>query len=326
MQVTVKTEKNGTVVIMVQTTADEGRAARDQVVAKYAPTMNIQGFRPGKAPVGIVEKNLRTDKLAEETLSILATEGYNKAIIEHKLSPITQPSVSIPAAKDVQSAEESLNVLWPKAVEEGIEIEILTFINPEISLGKWEKAVEDAKEASVTIETATSVSEAKSKAKKGKKDEAQAETTEEPKEKTPQELDQELEELILTALIAEGKIDLPDALIRGEADHLLMHHVDTIQRLGISYQDYLKSQQKTIEEVHNELTVEAEKNLRVRFLLSEIAKEKREFFTAQATLRDVMDYLKKIAKGEKPEPLPTDQQAKASDHVHDHDHDHDHQH
>ncbi|NTV31116.1 hypothetical protein HGA91_04040 [candidate division WWE3 bacterium] len=327
MQIKVDTQKNGTVVISATASVDEAIAARDQVVAKYAPQMKIQGFRPGKAPKALIEKSVKTDKLAEETLSILATQGYNQAIIENKLNPITQPSVSIPAAKDAQTTEDSLKVIWPKAIEEGIEIEILTFINPEISLEGWEKAVTSAK-SEPAIEVAKDIKEAKEKGKKNKKD---SENVEEPApELTPEQKDQYLEDNILNALVTEVKFELPDALVRGETDHLLMHHIETIQKLGISYQDFLNSQQKTIEDVHNELTVEAEKNLRIRFILGEIAKERRDFFADNATLRDVMNYLRQLAKGEKPSPVEKDNTSdKSEPHVHDeqeHHHDHNHQH
>ena len=321
MQIKVDQQTNGTIIINVQTTAEEGMAAKNEVLQRHAGSFNIQGFRPGKAPLPLIEQNFKADKLAEKTLSILASRAYEQAGKEHDLKPITQPSVSMPAAKDTQTPEETLKAIWPKAVEEGIEIEILTFTTPTVELGDWEKSVKSVKSVS-TIETATSVADAKAKASK---DDTKADDSEAP----AQDPERALEEQILNALLEAVKFDVPDALVRGEADHMLMHHIETIQRLGVSYNDYLKSQDKTLEDIHNELIVEAEKTLRTRFILSQIAKKQSDFFKPDATLKDVVDYLKKVNTGEKIEPLSEEEKhtGKHLNHAdHDHNHDHDHSH
>jgi FKBP-type peptidyl-prolyl cis-trans isomerase (trigger factor) len=296
MEIKVTTQDDGTISIATSATPEQTQAAKLTALEKFAPHINIAGFRPGKAPANLIEQNVRVEKLVEETLSAVSSEIYEKAIEQHKLKTISEPSVAFPDVKDKE--QPSYEILAPMLGKEPIQIEITTFTNPKIELGDWEKVVKESKptnkiETATTVEKASTVKEAKQKAKDEKSPQP---NEEEVQPKTPAELEQDFSEQIVDALVKSTKFDLPKALINGEMEYLLARQIRSIEQLGISYGDYLKSQNKKPEELADELAVQAERSLRTRFILTKIAEEKT--LNEKATFNDVLDHLKKIAKGE----------------------------
>lgn len=65
----------------------------DGLVKEYVKAAKIKGFRPGKAPQKVVEKQY-AKQLADEVRERLVPEGYRKAMSEHKLSVLQVLNVS----------------------------------------------------------------------------------------------------------------------------------------------------------------------------------------------------------------------------------------
>jgi trigger factor len=61
--------------------------ARRQAARKIAKRTKIPGFRPGKAPLNIVQRFVGEDVLLEESLEILINDHYLKIIEEAKITP-----------------------------------------------------------------------------------------------------------------------------------------------------------------------------------------------------------------------------------------------
>ncbi len=74
----------------VEITADptEVDAAFDKVLAAYARQVRVPGFRPGKAPRGVLVKRIGEEALAEEVREALIDDVYPQAIQEHDLTAI----------------------------------------------------------------------------------------------------------------------------------------------------------------------------------------------------------------------------------------------
>lgn len=69
--------------------------AKEEAVKKLAKGVKVPGFRAGKAPKQMVEKQIDPNALAEETLNHAVNDAYGAALKEHKLSPIGQPSITV---------------------------------------------------------------------------------------------------------------------------------------------------------------------------------------------------------------------------------------
>lgn len=281
MQLKVSRQPNGAVSIEAKLSSEEVQVAKTKALNKLSKFVSIPGFRQGKAPSQLAEGHIKLEKLAEETFSDLAAHGYEDALDQEKLLPITKPHVHF--AKEELSTQP-IEKTWTEVLQDGATFTIETFVTPDIDLGQWEKIVQSVKQPKPksTIETATSLSDAKTKVKS------------EPSKDEPAGSEPLLTDLIIEALVDQIKFPVPDELVDGEAQQLVFHQAQIVQQLGISYEDYLKTQKKTVEEVIKEVRPEGEKNLRVRFILSEIARVNEDKLGTEATVQNVLDFLTKI--------------------------------
>lgn len=77
--------------------ADEAllKKAKEVVLKSFARNAKIQGFRPGKAPLSVVEKNIDPAQLQSEFLNEAVNRLYIAASDEQKLRAAGQPEVNI---------------------------------------------------------------------------------------------------------------------------------------------------------------------------------------------------------------------------------------
>jgi trigger factor len=97
-------------------------SAFDRVYRQIQKNANIKGFRKGKAPLDMI-KSLYSDKVRSDVLQDLVSEGYAKALSEHKLAPISNPDVKF------DDLHENKGFQFTAEIE----------IRPEIKIKKYEK-------------------------------------------------------------------------------------------------------------------------------------------------------------------------------------------
>lgn len=91
-----KTDNSTTEVTLTITAGESSLAPIKQVVVqKLAPKVKLQGFREGKAPLGLIEKNIDPKVLQTEFLDEALTVLYMKATEQEKVRPVTRPQVNI---------------------------------------------------------------------------------------------------------------------------------------------------------------------------------------------------------------------------------------
>jgi trigger factor len=83
--------------VQLKLVADEAtlKESKEQAVRALARDVKVQGFRPGKAPLPIVEKQLNPNTLHSEFLDRAVNQLYTLAMREHNLRPVAEPKVSI---------------------------------------------------------------------------------------------------------------------------------------------------------------------------------------------------------------------------------------
>jgi trigger factor len=91
-----KTQVNPTT-IKLTIEADQGllEDTRTQVLKRLARTVKMQGFRPGKAPLNLVEKNIDQNAYQQEFIDAALNRMYSQALIDQKVRPVAQPTVNI---------------------------------------------------------------------------------------------------------------------------------------------------------------------------------------------------------------------------------------
>lgn len=206
--------------------------AYSATVDKAVETTELPGFRKGKAPADLVEKNLDKTKLYEDVLKTLIPQSYNQAITEQKLKPIISPKVEL---KDANEGKD-----WV--------IRVLTCEKPAVTLGDYKKAIRDSKAEKIW-----------------KPGDLPAGKAGDEKTKKPT-----LDEL-LHALYGTVTISLPALLVEHEINRLLSDLIDQTKKLGLSVEQYLASTNRTADSIRHEYEEQAKRTLTLEFALEEIA-------------------------------------------------------
>ena len=99
-----------------------------KVLQELSKTTQIKGFRPGKAPLQMVEAQSDKSKLYSHVLDHLLSPAYSDIVHEHKLIPLVEPRVT------------------PKGMEEGKDwvMAVELAVSPEITLTDYQKQIKSA--------------------------------------------------------------------------------------------------------------------------------------------------------------------------------------
>jgi trigger factor len=81
--------------LTIEVEAGKLALASDAVYTKLAPSVKVAGFRPGKAPKNIVEKEIGKEQFEAEILDIILPESYYEAVISEKLDVVGSPEVKV---------------------------------------------------------------------------------------------------------------------------------------------------------------------------------------------------------------------------------------
>ncbi|MFV1999925.1 MAG: trigger factor [Acidimicrobiia bacterium] len=115
MQTEVKESGRFERTLTVRLENDELAEAKKKAAAKISRTMKIKGFRPGKAPLRVVERMAGADYVRSEAIEAAIQDIVPTAIDEAGLEPVTTPTVSAVRDDDEDGQVEIdvLVTLWP---------------------------------------------------------------------------------------------------------------------------------------------------------------------------------------------------------------------
>ncbi len=128
--------------------------AKQAALDVIAKDMKLPGFRPGKAPGAIVEKNANPQVLQTEFLDRAMNALYGAAIDEHKLRPVAQPEVKV--SKFVPF--------------DALEIEVIVTVIGDITLPDYKKPKAAPKAEKITVKDVDGVIEELKKRESQKSD------------------------------------------------------------------------------------------------------------------------------------------------------------
>jgi trigger factor len=121
MQITTTPAPKSTIVVEVEVPAERlARAVGDATQALSRRT-KVPGFRPGKAPRGVLEAVLGHGAVLEEAVDRLVQSAYRDALIEKEILPLTNADV------EIVQAEEGKPLIFKATVP----------IRPEVQLGDY---------------------------------------------------------------------------------------------------------------------------------------------------------------------------------------------
>ncbi|MHB8571509.1 MAG: trigger factor [Candidatus Dormibacteria bacterium] len=97
VRVSVSPQPGSRVALEVIAPRDMVEEAFDRAFERVAATVKVQGFRPGRAPRALVERNLAPGALDQEALELAVSESYQVALAQAGVDPIDIPDVEIGA-------------------------------------------------------------------------------------------------------------------------------------------------------------------------------------------------------------------------------------
>jgi trigger factor len=98
---------------------EELEKASDKAFRKLVQKIDIRGFRRGKAPRSLVERQLGKEYIYQEGLDELMNETYRSAIKENDITPLAQPEIDAPVLELGQPYHFSVTVPILTPVEPG---------------------------------------------------------------------------------------------------------------------------------------------------------------------------------------------------------------
>lgn len=197
--------------------------------------------------------------------------------------------------------QEVIKEVIPKAYSQALlEHRLKPVASPKIEVLKAKDNEEWLVKATVALKPKVSLKNYKEKIRAFKKTQTKIWTPgtkeEEKKDKKPS-LDD-----IVKILLEETEIDLSDLLVGEEANRLLSQLLDQTQKLGLTVEQYLVAKGKTTEQIRSEYAQDAAKNLKLEFVLAEIADSEN----ITVSDKDIENILTKVEKPEEKEKLKKD--------------------
>jgi len=114
-------KENNKVTIGMKVDSESFKKANKEAYMNERKKFNIPGFRKGKAPKSVIEKQYGQGVFYEEAVNLLLNEHYPKAIEELKLEVVDRPDVDI---KDIDP-------------EKGVVLEATVDVKPEITVANY---------------------------------------------------------------------------------------------------------------------------------------------------------------------------------------------
>jgi len=238
---TVKNLPKNELLITITISSDEIKMTREKVLDEVVKNAELKGFRKGKVPRDLVEKDIDKDKLYQETFQELLPRAYSEALTKNDLHPIVDPEIKLISPSKLSEIDEGKEVIF----------EAKTAVKPVVNLKDYKDKIKslNAKAAIWTPD-------------KGK-----------PDEKT--EVKKPAIEEIIKILLDTVNVELPDILVNHESQRFLSQTLDEIKKLGLTLDQYLASTGKSADLLKAEASQKALGDLKLEFALGEIAKQEK---------------------------------------------------
>ena len=294
MEKTIKKLPKSEVAIEVTLPEAVFESYRDRAITRIGEHVEIAGFRKGKAPKNLIEKEIRPMSVLEEMAEMAISEALPKIFSEEKIDAIGSPRISITkiAAGNPLSFTAIVAVVPEVKLPDYKKIASRVFAEkPELSVTDEEldKAIGELKKARKHQEIHAS-GEQHDHAEFEKevfdatltdeyvKQLGPFETVDDFKKKFRENIliEKQARErekarvAVLEEILKETTVEIPQILIENEVEQLIARIKADIANAGIGFEDYLKHIQKTEADMRTELLPDAEKRAKGELVLHTI--------------------------------------------------------
>src|SRR6476646_6381232 len=152
MNVTVTPAPRSSLTVRVEVPPERLDSAIGEAVRHLSQRTKIPGFRPGKAPRGVIEAVVGKDAVLEEAMDHLVQRAYRDALVEKEILPLTQAEVN------VEQGIEGKPVVFTATVQVGHEVKLGDYrsfnVNPEIETidaARVQKVVDELRDQNASL-------------------------------------------------------------------------------------------------------------------------------------------------------------------------------
>ena len=302
MKTEVKKLENAQVEISVVLPAKKLEEKRETVTKEFLSHVEVDGFRKGHVPTDIAMKKINPMSLLEEMAQRAISEAYVDIITAEDIKAIGHPEIMITKIAESADLEFKITTSVLPEIKLGDYKKISATENKkELSNEVEEKEVE---EAITNLRRMRAQQEATQNLKEGEepvsfndiKEEDLPEVTDEwvktlGKFENVDDFTTKIQEnlatekeaknvekrriAIIEAIIEASDIEVPEMMVEYELDKMVHEFEGNIAMTGMSFDDYLKSIEKTREDYRKEWRDQAFKRAQTQLLLNNIASEEK---------------------------------------------------
>jgi trigger factor len=152
MQITTTPAAKSTIVVEVEVPSERLAQAVGEATRALSRRTKVPGFRPGKAPRGVLEAVLGPGSVLEEAVDRLVQSSYRDALVEKEILPLTNADV------EIVQAEEGKPLIFKATVPVRPEVELGDYTSfnfrPEIETTdgpRVEKVIEELRDQNASL-------------------------------------------------------------------------------------------------------------------------------------------------------------------------------
>ena len=260
METSIKKLPKSQIEILVRIPAEEFNNFIEKATLDLGKELEIKGFRKGKAPKEMAEREIGPGRILEEAANQAIKENYLKAISENKIEAIFKPEIEI----------------LKLAIGNPFEFKAKISVLPEVKLPDYKQIASQVKKREVIVS-------------KEEIERLRAEKERIEKERIRQE--------ILDKIAENSQIEISEVLVESEKKRILESLKQQVPRmLQISFEDYLSKINRTEKELLDSFLPEAQRKIKNSLVLKEI--EKRENIeVSEKEIKEEIDKISKIYPG-----------------------------
>lgn len=246
-----------------------------KTIRDLAKKMKVEGFRQGKVPLAIAEKQISLEKAAEIILKDILPNKYIEALKEKKKQAITAPEYHLVSLK--KGEDWVIDAYFCEA--------------PQINLKDYKNHIKTAKKAAAEFIKKHNEAKPEVKSKQAENKDA-GEKQEVPEKLSPDQEKEIYYQHILRELVINIRPSIGELLLRRETQAEFERFKEQLDAYQLSLEKYLAQRQISIEELSNELAGTVLNRLQIDFVLAAIARERQLKVSDQAlqkALADIQD-------------------------------------
>jgi len=227
-----------------------------KVLNKLSTNLKLKGFRKGKAPLNVAEKEIGQEKIINQVLQELIPEAYSSAIKAESKKPLTNP--------EFQAISINKDNDWI--------IKAYFSENPEINLRNYKKIVKDAKKTAEQEIKKTETENKKNKASAKKKNES---LKDKDTNLSDNQKKDSIIQTIMAKLVEQLEPAIPRLLLKQSAEREMDNFIKKLESLKINLETFLSSRKMTQEQLSSQIMISTLNQLQVELLLRAIGKKEK---------------------------------------------------